>query len=108
MRLCPPLEVGLVLPFEELSLLENSTLVYIIDVGENFEGVVARYVQFYHCALSLLELDCVGLDVHVWMVAPKKLESVGAFHFLVVLYPDPRLGEVFEDGEGSLISEAHI
>ena len=36
LRLCPPLEVGIVLPFEELSLLENSTLVHIIDVGDNF------------------------------------------------------------------------
>ena len=71
--LCPPLEVGIVLSFEELLLLENSTLVHIIDVGDNFEGVTTWYVQFYHCVLSLVELDHVGLDVHVWMVAPKKL-----------------------------------
>ena len=58
--------------------------------------------------LSLVGLDCVGLDAHVWVVATKKLEGVGAFHFLVVLYSNPRLGEVFKDGEGSSISEAHV
>ena len=58
--------------------------------------------------MSLVDLDCVGLDVHVWMVTPKKLEGVCAFHFLVVLYLDPRLGEVLEDGEGVLIPESHV
>ena len=42
------------------------------------------------------------------MLVPKKLEGVCACHLFVVLYFYPRLGEVLEDGEGSLIPEAHI
>ena len=46
--------------------------------------------------------------VHVWMVAPKKLEGICVCHLLVVLYFHPRLGEVLKDGEGTLIPEAHV
>ena len=55
-----------------------------------------------------MRLDCVGLDMHVRMVTPEKLEGVRAFHFIVVLYLDPRLDGVLKDCAWGLIPEAHV
>ena len=105
---CPPLELGSVLPAKELALCEDSAFVHIFNIRDDFECVVARPFQFFHCPLPFVELDGVRLDVYGGVVFPEELKGVGDGHLLVVLYLYPRLGEVGENGKFGLVVETHL
>ena len=104
----PPLELGSIIPEKDLEFCKDAAFVHIVDIRDDFERVVERHFQLFHCSLPFVELDGVRLDVNGGVVSPEEFEGVGAGHLFVVLYLHPRLGEVGENGQWGLIAEPHL
>ena len=79
------MEIGSVLPAEELAFCKDAAFVHIVNICDDFECVVARHFQFFHCPLSFVELDGVRLDLHGRVVSLEEFEGVSAGHLLVFL-----------------------
>ena len=67
----PPLERGSILPEKELAFCKDANFAHIVNICDDFERVVARHFQLFHCPLPFVDLDSVRIDVHGGMDYPE-------------------------------------
>ena len=75
-RFGPILEVGGVVPLQELGFFKNPAFIHLVDILYDHRFVRAGGLHFLEAALNLLELESEGSDVGVGGVIPVEMERL--------------------------------